>query len=143
MAEKVETILRRGVFNTRPKDYYDVYILATTQKYDKKLFKEAFVATAKHRETIEQIADTEMILQNLSESKELKAMWDKYNINIDCLENLVSLCPNCHKAFHYGTEDVKVQMIENLYNKIRHKYAAIGFNITLDEIKRLYGIVKP
>lgn len=78
MAEKVETILRRGVFNTRPKDYYDVYILATTQKYDKKLFKEAFVATAKHRETIEQIADTEMILKNLSESKELKAMWDKY-----------------------------------------------------------------
>ena len=71
-----------------------------------------------------------------------KAMWDKYNINIDCLENLVSLCPNCHKAFHFGTEEVKTQMIENLYNKIRHKYAAIGFNITLDEIKQLYGITQ-
>lgn len=33
MAEKVETILRRGVFNTRPRDFYDAYILATTQKY--------------------------------------------------------------------------------------------------------------
>ena len=34
IAEKVETILRRGVFNTRPRDFYDVYILTTTQKYD-------------------------------------------------------------------------------------------------------------
>lgn len=78
MAEKVETILRRGVFNTRPKDFYDAYILATTQKFDKKLFTEALAATAKHRETTGQIADTDMIFQNLSESKELKAMWDKY-----------------------------------------------------------------
>ena len=29
MAEKVETILRRSVFNTRPRDFYDAYILAT------------------------------------------------------------------------------------------------------------------
>ena len=78
MAEKVETILRRGVFNTRSKDFYDAYILATTQKFDKELFTEALAATAKHRETAEQIAETEMILKNLSESKELKAMWDKY-----------------------------------------------------------------
>lgn len=35
MAEKVETILRRGVFNTRPRDFYDAYILATTQKLTK------------------------------------------------------------------------------------------------------------
>lgn len=33
MAEKVETILRRGVFNTRPRDFYDAYILTTTQKF--------------------------------------------------------------------------------------------------------------
>ncbi len=26
MAEKVETILSRGVFTTRPRDFYDVYI---------------------------------------------------------------------------------------------------------------------
>jgi predicted nucleotidyltransferase component of viral defense system len=27
LAEKVETILRRSVLNTRPRDFYDVYIL--------------------------------------------------------------------------------------------------------------------
>lgn len=67
-------------------------------------------------------------------------MWNKFHINIDCLENLVSLCPNCHKAFHYGTKEVKTQMITNLFAKIIHKYKAIGFSITIDEIKKLYGI---
>jgi len=78
MAEKVETILRRGVFNTRPRDYYDVYILTTTQEYDKALFADALKATAKHRGTTNQIADISGILKNLEESTELKSRWDKY-----------------------------------------------------------------
>ena len=78
MAEKVETILRRGVFNTRPRDFYDVYILTTTQEYDKTLFAEALEATAKHRGTTNQIADISSILKNIEESSELKSRWDKY-----------------------------------------------------------------
>lgn len=78
LAEKVETILRRGVFNTRPRDFYDTYILSTTQKYDPAVFKEALKATAEHRGTTEQIADVEKILYNISESPELRAMWKKY-----------------------------------------------------------------
>jgi hypothetical protein len=78
MAEKVETILRRGVFNTRPRDFYDVYILATTQNFDIAVFRNALSATANHRGTSEQIADVPMILQNIQESPELKAMWEKY-----------------------------------------------------------------
>lgn len=57
MAEKVETILRRGVFTTRPRDYYDVYILETTQEYDKKIYREALKATAEHRGSLELISD--------------------------------------------------------------------------------------
>lgn len=67
-------------------------------------------------------------------------IWKKYQINIDCLENLVSLCPNCHKAFHYGTKEVKTKMIESLYEKIIPKYKSINFEISLDEIKSLYNI---
>lgn len=78
LAEKVETILRRGVFNTRPRDFYDVYILATTQKYDKDLFKEALKATAKHRGTTGQISNTAKILEGIKESTELREMWEKY-----------------------------------------------------------------
>ena len=78
MAEKVETILRRGVFNTRPRDFYDAYILATTQKFDKAVFVEALKATAAHRGTTEQIADIPTIMKNIEESVELRTMWDKY-----------------------------------------------------------------
>lgn len=78
MAEKLETILRRGVFNTRPRDFYDAYILATTQNYDPQLFQEALTATAVHRGTAEKIADVPGILQNIEGSPELKTMWDKY-----------------------------------------------------------------
>ena len=78
MAEKVETILRRGVFNTRPRDFYDAYILTTTQKFDKAVFADALKATAAHRGTTEQIADVSAILHNIEESLELRTMWDKY-----------------------------------------------------------------
>lgn len=78
MAEKVETILRRGVFNTRPRDFYDAYILSTTQKFDRTLFADALKATAAHRGTEQQIADVPAILNNIEESPELKTMWDKY-----------------------------------------------------------------
>ena len=78
IAEKVETILRRGVFTTRPRDYYDVYILGTTQEYDKEIYKEALKATAEHRGSIEQISDVDGILKQISESDDLKDMWRKY-----------------------------------------------------------------
>ena len=78
MAEKVETILRRGVFNTRPRDFYDAYILTTTQKFDKAVFENALKATANHRGTTRQIEDVPGILQNIEESPELKTMWERY-----------------------------------------------------------------
>lgn len=78
MAEKVETILRRGVFNTRPRDFYDAYILATTQKFDKVVFDEALAATANHRGTVTQLVDIPTILHTIEESPELRGMWDKY-----------------------------------------------------------------
>ena len=78
LAEKIETILRRGVFNTRPRDFYDAYILATTQKFDRAVFSEALAATAAHRGTTEQITDVPEILHNIETSPALRNMWEKY-----------------------------------------------------------------
>jgi len=78
MAEKVETILSRGIFNTRPRDFYDVYILGTTQRYGKKIFLKALEATAIHRGSREQIIDKTGIIEKLSASEELIQMWEKY-----------------------------------------------------------------
>ena len=67
-------------------------------------------------------------------------IWDRYDINVDCVENIISLCPTCHRAFHNGSNEVKAKMIEDLYEKLLPRYKSIGFNITVDEIKELYGI---
>ncbi len=78
LAEKIETILSRGVFNTRPRDFYDVYILGTTQGYDEKVFKDALKATTIHRGSEDKISDIGAILLNISDNDNLKQMWSKY-----------------------------------------------------------------
>jgi hypothetical protein len=78
VAEKVETILSRGILNTRPRDFYDIYILCTTKNYDKSLFKNALQATSAHRRTDELIKDVSTIISNISNSDELKTLWSKY-----------------------------------------------------------------
>ena len=78
MAEKVETILSRGVFSTRPRDYYDIYILGTTQKFNKQVFEEALAATSEHRGSTEIIADRIGIIERLAVNNELRNMWEKY-----------------------------------------------------------------
>ena len=78
LAEKVETILRRSVFNTRLRDFYDAYILTKTHRVDRELFQRALAATAAHRETADQIASMDEILQAILDSQELHRMWDTY-----------------------------------------------------------------
>ncbi len=88
MAEKLETILRRSTLNTRPRDFYDIYILHTTQRYSTQLLKEAIAATATHRETTEQIADVPALLQLIESSTELRQMWDKYRREFSYAANI-------------------------------------------------------
>lgn len=78
IAEKLETILARGVLNTRPRDFYDIYILTNTQTYDVDVLKSAFVATAEHRNTLEKISNPKEIIEQLSNSNDIKNMWSKY-----------------------------------------------------------------
>lgn len=78
LAEKVETILRRSVFNTRPRDFYDAYILITTQNFDKMIFAEALEKTIEHRGTRNQINDFGSTMEIVSESADLKRMWNNY-----------------------------------------------------------------
>ena len=52
LAEKFETIITRGVTNTRMRDFYDVYVLTNTQTYDANIFKIALNKTSEKRGTI-------------------------------------------------------------------------------------------
>jgi len=51
IAEKFESIVTLGLANSRYKDFYDIYLLATTHDLDGATLKEAILLTFKHRKT--------------------------------------------------------------------------------------------
>lgn len=84
LAEKVETILRRSVLNTRPRDFYDVYIIMKThwQEIDKDIFIQALNATSNKRMSLEALHDKEKIIQSIQSDVIMRQRWDGY-----CKEN--------------------------------------------------------
>ena len=78
LAEKAETILSRGVLNTRPRDFYDVYILVKQEKYDSAVFHEALHVTAEHRRSWDMIQDHNSILDDILKNDTLRGLWEKY-----------------------------------------------------------------
>ncbi len=95
-----------------------------------------------HHETFESAKTHKNFMEahHLVPVKYQQQIWQKYNINVDCTENIVALCPTCHRAFHNGTKEVKIRLIENIYNRVLPKYRYIGFDISVDEIKKLYKL---
>lgn len=69
---------------------------------------------------------------------QLEIMWGRFAVNIDCIENLVSLCPNCHRAIHYGSNDTKKSMLTKLFKLREEGFKKIGLNITIDELLLIY-----
>lgn len=61
-----------------------------------------------------------------------------YNSPIDREENIVCICPNCHRAIHFGDKKTKDQIIGDLYNKQIATLKSIGINISLSDLLKLY-----
>lgn len=80
LAEKLETIISRGDQNTRPRDFYDVYILNTLQKQniDNKILKEAFAATVKKRGTGQIVKNYKRIIEIIAASPVMQNRWTRY-----------------------------------------------------------------
>ena len=78
LAEKFETVVTRGVANTRMRDFYDIYILTTTQSFDGSVFKLALDKTVEKRGTSEQMADTDESIAMTLESPVMIDLWQKY-----------------------------------------------------------------
>jgi predicted nucleotidyltransferase component of viral defense system len=80
LAEKVETILRRSVLNTRPRDFYDVYIIMKTQQraVNKKTFITAMIATSEKRMSLGALQDKDKILLTIKTDPIMRQRWDRY-----------------------------------------------------------------
>ena len=78
LAEKLETILSRGVASTRPRDYYDVYILQIKKRVNANRLKAARKATAEHRNSLQFIENADSTLAEIKEKDFLKEQWERY-----------------------------------------------------------------
>lgn len=80
LAEKYETIIRRNIGNTRARDLYDLHLLYRLyhENADWNLLRQAVLATAKKRQSLSVLQDTERILPVLKESAALQDLWKRY-----------------------------------------------------------------
>lgn len=78
LAEKLETIVSRGLTNTRMRDFYDIYELYSTRNIDFNNLKEAFQNTTTKRKTNFSKNDINKIIVDIKINEVLKNQWDKY-----------------------------------------------------------------
>lgn len=81
LAEKIETVLRRGVFNSRMKDFYDIYYFLTKlrKEIDINILKDAVDNTFTKRDSFEYLNDYEQIIDSIIGNERLEKLWNIYS----------------------------------------------------------------
>lgn len=78
LAEKSQTIINRGLANTRMRDFYDLYEIKQKLDFSMDIYRQAFNATCKKRGTIFSKEQVEFELKNLATSTEMEKMWNQF-----------------------------------------------------------------
>lgn len=84
IAEKYESIIKRSIFNTRIRDFYDLYMLTHLQNktnISKKMLVDAITETSKHRNTYDIINDKNVVdevINSIDNDKSLQKQWSNY-----------------------------------------------------------------
>ena len=80
LAEKLETIISRGVANTRPRDFYDIHVLMNTKCdcIDMDVLRDALESTCGKRGSWVTIARWANILDGVASDTTMLAQWAKY-----------------------------------------------------------------
>ncbi len=90
LAEKIETVISRGDLSTRPRDYYDIFVLFKLQsaniKYEQ--LKDALKATALKRGSMGVIGQYEKIMEIVENSAVMQKRWKTYQKDFDYAANI-------------------------------------------------------
>lgn len=80
IAEKYETTLDRGEFNSRMRDLYDIYFLMkdSSQLVDKNLLADTIIKVSEERGTIDNLYEFEEILEELQNSTAFQSSFKKH-----------------------------------------------------------------
>ena len=85
LAEKLETLLSRNIANTRPRDFYDVYILYTLRRSECDLatLKSALVETSKKRGSLSVLGQYKSIVDSIRNNSGMQNFWSNYQKEFD------------------------------------------------------------
>lgn len=83
IAEKYQTIITRGILNTRMKDFYDIYVLISKNKdiINIENLRIAIKDTFEHRKTEINILEIQEIITEIEKDKDMKNLWKNYQKN--------------------------------------------------------------
>lgn len=110
IAEKMQTVLSRGVLNTRMRDYYDLYtlLLRYENSIDNKTLAQAFEATCGKRGDVKLIGSGDVIIEIISADSGMKKLWQAYQIKYSYVADL-----NYNKVVN-AVRDIYTQIKKNL-----------------------------
>ena len=77
IAEKFQTVINRGILNSRMKDYYDLYYLITYKEFSKENLKNAIIKTFNKRDT--DIKNINKVIDEIEKSEFVKELWTSYS----------------------------------------------------------------
>lgn len=63
---------------------------------------------------------------------------DHFSHSLDVEENIVVLCPNCHRKLHHGTSSEKNGPLERLFGERHAALSARGIVVSLSNLKVMY-----
>lgn len=78
VAEKLQTVLRRGDANTRPRDFYDLYMLRERNVVDVPLLRRAVARTFANRHSEDALRRWRELLSVVAESEAMRRQWERY-----------------------------------------------------------------
>jgi predicted nucleotidyltransferase component of viral defense system len=90
LAEKIETVLSRDVVNTRPRDFYDLYILYKQRGFeiDYVILKNALDETSSKRGSKHLISEYKSIINRVESNQSMNNFWLDYQKDFNYAKNI-------------------------------------------------------
>ncbi len=90
VAEKLETVLSRGIANSRSKDYYDLYILNKTQRtyINNDILREAYRQTCNYRNCSISKVEALNLIDLIMNNEHINKRWIAFGKKVKYAENL-------------------------------------------------------
>ena len=108
-AEKLETVLSRNIANTRPRDFYDIYILYALRgsDCDMVILKQALSETTARRGSRTVLEQYNDIITNIQENAQMRSFWERYRKEFsyaadisfdDCCATIITILNEAYKS---------------------------------------------